>query len=332
MPKLLDKEVGPIGYGLMGLTWRNGPPPPLDQSFGAMRAALENGCNCWNGGEFYGPPDNNSLVLLEKYFAKYPGDADKVSINIKGGINPSTHKIDATPENTRRSLDDSIAQLKGRKKIDLFEFGRRDPNVPMEVTFGIIEKEYIQTGKLGGISLSEVSAETIHEAVKHTKVAAVEVELSMFATDILHNGIAAACAQYGIPIIAYSPVGRGMLTGQFKKVEDIPKDSLLTQMGFPRFEKENMERNVRLVEKVEELAGKKGCTPAQLAINWTRALSRRPRMPVIIPIPGASAAERVEENSKVVEINDQEMAEIDSLLAHFTPSGERYPGTMATNT
>ena len=135
--------------------------------------------NLWNGAEFYGSPDYNSLVLLERYFEKYPQDADNVIISIKGGLNPKTHKTDASPENTRRTLDDSIAQLKGRKKIDLFEFGRRDPAVPMEVAFGVIDKEYVQTGKIGGISLSEVRAETIHEAVKHTKVLAVEVELSL---------------------------------------------------------------------------------------------------------------------------------------------------------
>ena len=134
---------------------------------------------CWNGGEFYGPPDYNSLVLLERYFEKYPEDTDKIIISIKGGLNPETHKIDASSENTRRTIDDSIAQLKGRKKLDLFEFGRRDPAVPMEITFSIINKEYIQTGKLGGISLSEVRAETIHEAVNHIKVLAVEVELSL---------------------------------------------------------------------------------------------------------------------------------------------------------
>lgn len=135
--------------------------------------------NFWNGGEFYGSPDYNSLVLLEKYFEKYPEDADKVVISIKGGANPKTHQTDASPENTRRSLNDSIAQLKGRKMIDLFEFGRRDPNVPLDTTFGLIDREYVQTGKIGGISLSEVRAETIHEAVKHTKVLAVEVELSL---------------------------------------------------------------------------------------------------------------------------------------------------------
>ena len=121
-------------------------------------------------------------MLLERYFEKYPEDADKVVINIKGGANPKTHRADGTPENTRRSLDDSISQLKGRKQIDLFEFGRRDPNVPMEVTFSLMDKEYVQTGKIGGVSLSEVRAETIHEAVKYTKVAAVEVELSLSVT------------------------------------------------------------------------------------------------------------------------------------------------------
>lgn len=118
-------------------------------------------------------------MLLERYLEKYPEDADKIIISIKGGLNPKTHRLDASPENTRRTIDDCIAQLKGRKKIDLFEFGRRDPAVPMEVTFSVIDKEYVQTGKIGGISLSEVRAETIHEAVKHTKVLAVEVELSL---------------------------------------------------------------------------------------------------------------------------------------------------------
>lgn len=134
---------------------------------------------CWNGGEFYGPPTYNSLVLLKKYFEKYPEDADKIVINIKGGANPETHMADASAENTRRSLDNCISQLGGSKKLDIFEFGRRDPAVPLADAFALIEKEYIQTGKLGGIALSEVRAETIHEAVKYTTVVAVEVELSM---------------------------------------------------------------------------------------------------------------------------------------------------------
>ncbi|KAL2834064.1 NADP-dependent oxidoreductase domain-containing protein [Aspergillus pseudoustus] len=330
MPQLVGKEVGPIGLGLMGLTWR-ATPPPQEQAFATLRAAIANGCTCWNGAEFYGTPEYNSLVLLERYFEKYPEDADKVVLSIKGGINPDTHQLDASPENTRRTLDNCIAQLKGRKKIDMFEFGRRDPNVPLDVTFGIIEREYIQTGKLGGIALSEVRAETIHEAAKHTKIVGVEVELSMFTSDILENGVADACAQYGIPIIAYSPMGRGMLTGQIKKHEDLPKDSLLVQFGFPRFQQENFEKNLQLVSKVEEIAAQKGCTPAQLAVGWTVALSRRLKT-TIVPIPGASTAARVEENSKLVDVSNEELVQIEEILKEFTPAGERYPAVIQTNT
>ncbi|RAH66509.1 aldo/keto reductase family protein [Aspergillus aculeatinus CBS 121060] len=329
MPQLNGKEVGPIGFGLMGLTWRD-KPCSQEQAFETMRTALKNGCNFWNGGEFYGPVEYNSLVLLEQYFEKYPEDADKVVLSIKGGMNLKTFKADGSPEGTRRTLDDCAAQLKGRKTIDLFEFARRDQTVPIETTFGVMNKEYIETGKLGGISLSEVRAETIHEAVKHGKVEAVEVELSLFSTEPLENGVAAACAQYGIPIVAYSPIGRGMLTGQFKKFDDLPADSMLRH--YPRFQPGNFEINLQLVHQVEAMAHKKGCTPAQLAINWTRALSRRPGMPTIIPIPGATTAERVEENSKLVDITDEEMAELDATLAKFTTAGDRYPAHVPTNT
>jgi pyridoxine 4-dehydrogenase len=149
---------------------------------------------------------------------------------------------------------------------------------------------------------------------------------------VLENGVAAACAQHGIPLVAYSPIGRGMLTGQIKKFEDIPKDSLLLQMDFPRFRKENFDINVQLVGKAEEIAKKKGCTTAQLAINWTRALSKRPGMPTIIPIPGATTKDRVEENSRQLDLTDEEMAEIDTILAKFTPAGSRYPEGAPTNT
>ncbi|KAI1323103.1 voltage-gated shaker-like K+ channel, subunit [Xylariaceae sp. FL0255] len=331
MPTLLGKEVGPIGLGLMGFTWRSNPPSD-EQAFETMRAALQAGNTCWNGGEFYGPPERNSLVLLEKYFEKYPEDADKVILNIKGGANPKTYAPDGSPENTRRSIDTCIAQLKGRKKIDMFEFARRDPNVPLEVTLGIIDKEYVQTGKIGGISLSEVRAETIHEAAKITKICAVELEVSMFSIDFLTNGVADACAQYGIPIIAYSPIGRGMLTGAVKKREDV--NELLLNMDFPRFRPDAFEANLVLVEKVESLAKKKGCTPAQLAINWTRVLAnkRKGMPPAIIPIPGATTVARVEENSRVLDLTEEEMKEIDDILATFMPVGDRYPNPNIMDT
>ncbi|KAL4948559.1 NADP-dependent oxidoreductase domain-containing protein [Aspergillus filifer] len=328
MVQIGGQEVGPIGFGLMGLTWRANPPSQ-EQSFEAMRAALKNGATLWNGGEFYGPPEKNSLVLLEAYLEKYPEDADKFVLNIKGGIDPKTHRTNGTVEGTRQTLDRSIAQLKGRKKIDQFEMARRDQNVPMEDTFKVMN-EYVEAGKLGGVALSEVRAETIHEAVKHTKVVAVEVELSMFTLDPLENGVAAACAQYNIPLVAYSPLGRGLLTGQIRKFEDIPKDSMLRV--YPRFQPDAFPINIQLVEKVEDLAAKKGITPAQFAINWVRALSRRPGMPTIIPIPGATTAARVEENSKVIELSDDDMAQIDAILDKFETAGARYPDYIPTNT
>ncbi|CCF41172.1 aldo/keto reductase [Colletotrichum higginsianum] len=329
MPQLNGQEVGNIGYGLMGLTWR---PQPCseEQAFEAMRAALKNGNNFWNGGEFYGTPEYNSSVLLERYFAKFPEDADKVVLSMKGGVNLKNLHPDGSPEGVRRSLDNIINQLKGRKKVDMFECARRDKNTPLEVTFGVIQKEYIDTGKVGGICLSEVSAATIHEAVKHAKIVGVEVELSLFSTEILTNGVAAACAQYGIPIIAYSPVGRGMLTGQVKTLDDIPHDDMRRHM--PRFQPDTFGINIKLVEQVETLARKKGVTPAQLAIGWTVALSRRPGIPMIIPIPGATTADRVNENAKLVELTDEEMAEIDATLAKFEVVGGRYPEGAPVNT
>ncbi|KAI1421150.1 voltage-gated shaker-like K+ channel, subunit [Xylaria sp. FL1777] len=330
MPSITGKEVGPIGLGLMGFTWRT-TPCSQEQALETMHAALANGSNFWNGAEFYGPPEYNTLVLLERYFEKYPEDAEKVVISIKGGVNPKTHMMDASPENTRRSLDACISQLKGRKKLDLFGFSRRDPNVPMEETFKVIQEEYINTGKLGGILLSEVRADTIHEAMKYTKVAAVEVEVSLFATDIFENGVAAACAQYDIPVVAYSPIGRGMLTGQLKSLDDI-KDGVFRAFNFPRFRPGNFEANLQLVKQVAEIAEVKNCTPAQLAINWTRAISRRPGLPTIVPIPGATTVERVNENSKAINLTDEELARIDAVLADFTPVGERYNAGIPINT
>ncbi|KAH8597915.1 aldo/keto reductase [Bisporella sp. PMI_857] len=327
MPQLVGKEVGPIGYGLMGLTWRE-KPCPEEQAFEAMRAALRNGMNFWNGGEFYGTKEYNSLHLLERYFAKYPEDADKVVLSIKGVLDLETHSYDASPDGVRKSVDNCLKILNGRKKLDIFECARRDPNTPLQVTFDVLNKEYIQTGKLGGISLSEVNAATVHEAAKVTKIVACEVEFSLFSTDILTNGVAAACLEHSIPIIAYSPLGRGLLTGQIKTIDDVPPNL----KRYPRYQPDAFPINLELVKQVEVIAKKKGCTPAQLAINWVIAASKKPGVPRVIPIPGATTAARVDENAKQIEVTDGEIAVLDSILAKFEVAGARYPDGIPMNT
>lgn len=294
-----------------------------------MRTALANGANFWNGGEFYGKPTYNSPILLARYFEQYPDDAAKVVLSIKGAAGPNLEGPDGSAKEIRRSIDTVLAQLQGRKKLDIFECARRDPKVPMEETFGVMQ-EYIDAGKLGGVSLSEVSAATIHEAVKITKVCAVEVELSLFSTDVLDNGVAAACAQYGIPLVAYSPLCRGLLTGTLRSPADLPEADIRSH--FPRFSGDNFKHNLTLVERVVELAEKKGVTPGQFALAWVRTLQKRPGMPTIIPIPGATTAERVEENSKLVELTDEEMGAIDEILDKMEIKGTRYPAGSPINT
>jgi len=272
MPQLLNKEVGAIGYGLMGLTWRPNPCP-LEQAFSAMRASLAAGCNAWNGGEFYGPPERNSLWLLKKYYEKYPEDAEKVVLSIKGAAKPDLSP-DGSPEGVRRSVETCLEQMGGTGKIDLFECARKDPDVPLETTLKALQ-ELIQEGKIGGIALSEVSAETIQQGVKVAKIAAVEVELSLWATEPLTNGIAKVCKENDIPIIAYSPIGRGFLTGQIKSPDDIPEGDF--RRFLPRFQPENFEANMKLVKQLEQLAGKKKCTPAHLQLGGSLHCQRDQR-------------------------------------------------------
>ncbi|KAF4124059.1 pyridoxine 4-dehydrogenase [Geosmithia morbida] len=322
MPRILDKTVGPIGFGLMGLSWRP-EPAPLSQTLETLKAAIESGATCWNGAEFYGTPEYNSMTLLKHYFTRYPEDASKITLIIKGGVNVKTLSPEGSPEAIRRSADNILEQLGGVVKVDMFCIARRDARSDFSQTLSILQREYVDTGKFGGISLSECSAATVHEAVKHANITGAEVELSMFSPDILRNGVAAACAEHDIPVIAYSPIGRGLLTGRIKSKSDVAH---LGHIGnLPRFQDENIAHNLRLVEKVEAIAAKKSCTPAQLAIAWVRSVSRRPDMPTVVPIPGATTASRVKENSTVIELSDADVEEIDSILDGFETAGRRYP-------
>ncbi|KAL7941313.1 NADP-dependent oxidoreductase domain-containing protein [Trichoderma barbatum] len=329
MVQYLGKEIGPIGFGLMGLTWRK-DPLPLEEALAVMKTAVNNGLTMWNGGEFYGTPKYNSMTIIKSYFTKYPEDAEKVILVMKGGIDMKIYKPDGSPEGIRRSLDNILSQLGGTKKIDAFNCARRDPAYPLSVTFGVIQKEYIDTGKVGAIALSECGVDTINEAAAITKVAGAEIELSMFSPDVLSNGIAAACKKHDIPMIAYSPIGKGLLSGEYKNVEDVKK--LGSVASFPRFQQEQLEHNLKLVQKVVQFASEKSCTPAQVAINWVRNMNTDPELPLVVPIPGCSTVARVDENAKVVGFTKEEMDSLTSLVTEFETAGGRYPPHAPVNT
>lgn len=200
MPIVHGQEVGPIGYGLMGLTWNVGPEFTDDKKIAVMKAALEAGATAWNGGDFYGTPENNSLTLLNKYFTKYPEDAKRVkSINIKSGL--TEQGVDNSPEFTRKSVENCLALLEGKARLNLWEPCRRVSQREYLDSLRVLDG-FVKEGKIDGISLSEINANTIRQAVKVTKIAAVEVEISLFRNEVLTNGVAEACAEFGIPIFA----------------------------------------------------------------------------------------------------------------------------------
>lgn len=165
-----------------------------------MHAALSAGCNLWDGGEFYGTPESNSLTLLKRYFTRHPEDAEKVVLNVKGALK-SDFTPDGSPKFVRQSVDHCVEMLGSKGRIDMFECARRDPNTPLETTIATLE-DLMKEGKIGGVALSEVNANTIREVAKITRVLAVEVEISLFSTEPLYNGITQACGELDIPILA----------------------------------------------------------------------------------------------------------------------------------
>ena len=232
---------------------------------------------------------------------------------------------DGTPEGIRKSIDYCLKILDGTKSIDMFECARVDPETPIETSIQALA-ECVKEDKIRAISLSEVGAATIRRAAKVHPIACVEVEMSLWSTNILENGVASTCAELKIPIAAYAPLGRGFLTGQVKSINDIPEGDI--RKSLPRFQPEVFDENLKLVTEIKKLADKKGCTPGQIGIAWVKAQSGRPGMPIIVPIPGATTAERIKENMTDVMLTEADLAEIQSILDKFKPAGGRYPGFL----
>jgi len=180
---IAGKQIGPIGFGMIGLV-APGKAKSKEQAFAVMKAALNAGANMWNAGAFYGTPQWNSLHLLAAYFTTYPEDANRVFISVKGCFDRAAGKTACDAEGVKASIEECLQIFDGRCRIDLFQAARGDPDVAIEVTVGAIA-EYVKTGKVGCIGLSECSANTIRRASAIHPIGAVELELSLFETSIL---------------------------------------------------------------------------------------------------------------------------------------------------
>lgn len=296
---------------------------PDEQAFKVLKAALAAGVNVWNGADFYGTPDNNSLHLMNRYFTAFPEDADKVVLSIKSGVvSMKTFTMDCSPAGLRGFVDNALKILDGKKKIDIFGCARVDPNVPVEESIKALA-ELKEEGKIGGIQLSEVKAETIRRAASVAKIDMLEAEVSLWATDVFRNGVAETCAELGIPIIAHTPLGAGMLTGTIKSPDDLAAHD--HHRLFPRFQPDNLAKNRLLVDELEKIAAAKGCTPAQLALSWIKVQSRKPELPLFVPVAGARSEARVFENRKDVDLSDDDLAKIEILQEKYPTAGERFP-------
>ena len=310
----------------MCLTWEGSNPPPTSEALKLMNIALSCGANFWNGGEFYGAPERNSLHLLKEYFIEYPEHASEVLVSIKGGFKPGTQEPDGSEAGLRRSVDECNRVFAGTKRLDIFECARVDPNVPIEDVIRVL-RQLVKERKIGGIGLSEVKADTIRRAHKIHPISAVEVELSLWTTEILQNGVAHTCAELGISIIAFAPLSRGALTGDLPtKSEDLPAH----RRRFPRFQNDVLQKNRQLSEEVEALAKQRGCKTTQIALGWITTLSKRLGLGPIIPIPGAEREEWVRENCQQIQLSEQEMDRLDDILARNQIAGQRYGGPLAS--
>lgn len=316
----------------MSFTWRANPVPPKD-AFKAIKKVVElTGENkaYFNVGEFYGPLLTN-YKLLQSYFNNYPEDRKKVIIGAKGAVDAVAFRPTGDSKAVAQSIERTLKEFNGY--LDVFEPARLDMALAKQRGESLFPREsfdtiveYVKQGKVGGISLSEVNAEQIKAIHKEygDYLVCVEVELSLASPDIIHNGVLATCNELGLPVIAYSPLGRGLLTGAIKKSSDIPKGDVRNVMK--RFQGEALDHNQQLTQFLEtEIANKRADKPslAQVAIGWIHGISKRYENTTILPIPSGTTVEKVTENFSFIELTDDEMKKIDKFLSEFKLKGGR---------
>jgi aryl-alcohol dehydrogenase-like predicted oxidoreductase len=308
-------EVSAQGLGCMGMSWAYGAG---DEESGVqtIHRALDLGITFLDTAEAYGPYKNEELVGRA-----IAGNRDQFEIATKFGFaidpdNPSSRGTDGTPENAKRVADASLKRL-GIDHIDLYYQHRVDPDVPIEETVGAMA-ELVTEGKVRYLGLSEASAETIRRAHAVHPLTAVQSEYSLWTRDP-EDDVLATLRELGIGLVAYSPLGRGFLTGQIRSIDDLPEEDW--RRNNPRFQEEALRQNVELADRVVALAEGRGITPAQLALAWVHAKGED-----IVPIPGTKRPERLEENVTALEVtlSAEDEATLDEAIPAGAAVGTRY--------
>ena len=320
--RLGDLTVSPIGLGCMGMSAFYGTTDE-GEAIATIHRALELGCTFLDTAELYGPYTNEQL--LGKALA---GRRDEVTIATKFGIrwaptedDPARRVLDGSPENVRRSIDASLERL-GTDHVDLFYQHRIDPGTPIEETVGALA-ELVAEGKVRHIGLSEAAPDTIRRAHAVHPITAVQTEYSLWSRDV-EAEILPTLRELGIGLVAYSPLGRGFLSGRFSSPDELDEQDFRRRQ--PRFSEENIDANRRLVAKLGEIAAERGCTSGQLALAWVLAQGED-----IVPIPGTKRRTYLEENLAAADIvlGQEDLARIDAELP--PAAGARYdPSGMAT--
>ena len=312
-----------LGLGCMGMSEFYGPRNDAD-SLLTLQKAIDLGVTFWDTADAYGPYLNEELVGKA-----LKGNRSAITLATKFGIvrdvnNTQTRSLNGSPAYVKQACENSLKRL-GIDVIDLYYLHRVDPATPVDETVCAMA-ELVKTGKIRGIGLSEVSASTLERM--HTTIhpiTAVQSEYSLWTRDP-EDAVLETCARLGIAFVAYSPLGRGFLTGQIKSLDDFTVDDY--RRFSPRFQGDNFEKNLDLVKKVEALAAEKKCTPSQLALAWVMAQGE-----FIFPIPGTKRIKYLEENlgSLKVSFSEYELADIDALFPKDAAAGMRYPESMMGN-